>query len=461
VIEAMMQIDQELCTGCRRCADDCPTSAIEGEQGKPQTICEERCVHCGQCVQTCSAYDSIFDEHLTPRESRLNERHLFPSLKEPLFAVYDRNSLADVKAALASASAGLFTTVQCDSTASMALAEDFGLAPGSVSAGQVVASLRKLGFRKVYNTNSLAGFAILEEAHELIERLNCGRVLPVIDSACPAAVKYIEQSYPELIYYLSSCKSPSQIAGALFKSYGAKTWGIDPAGIYSISVAPCTSRKFEASRPERKGDGHPARRAVDVVLTTRELAYLIKDAGIDVTGLAPEEFDDDLGGIPWLANVYCTTGDVTQAVLHTSPELLNHGAGSPLNLAFPDAPTEGARVISVSVAGCNVKAVAVSGLRNAIPFFEAMKAGKREFGFMEVRACPMGCVSGGGQPKVLLPQDKLPAYGERARLTSLCSANNRSKISEDPAVQRVYQGYFNKPCGDKSNRVLHTQWACY
>jgi iron only hydrogenase large subunit-like protein len=208
-----------------------------------------------------------------------------------------------------------------------------------------------------------------------------------------------------------------------------------------------------------KAAGRQGRREVDAVLTTRELAYLIKDAGIDITGLAPEKFDDDLAGIPWLANVYCTTGDVTQAVLHTSPELLNHGARSPLKVAFPDAQTEGARVISVSVDGYDVKAVAISGLRNAVPFFEAIKAGKREFGFMEVRACPMGCVSGGGQPKVLLPQDRLPVYVERARLTSPCSANSRSKISEDPAVQRIYQGYFNKPYGDKSNRILHTQYV--
>jgi iron only hydrogenase large subunit-like protein len=457
VTDGIIQIDQELCTACKRCGDNCPVDAIEGEQGKPQTVCEERCVNCGQCIQICSAYDSIFDDNLTPRATRLRERSLFPSLKEPLFAVYDRNCLADVKAALADA--GLFTMVQCDSTVSSAIPEDFGLAAGSLSPGQVAASLKKLGFQKAYNTNSLAAFSILEEAHELIERLNCGRVLPVIDSSCPAAVKFIEQSYPELIHYLSSCKSPHQVAGALFKSYGAKRSGIDPASVYSVSVVPCTSRKFEANRPEMKADDQEGRREVDAVLTTRELAYLIKDAGIDIFGLPPEEFDKDLADIPWLANVYCTTGDVTQAVLHTSPELLTNGARSPLNIAFADAQTEGARVTSVRVDQYDIKAVAVSGLRNAIPFLEAIKAGKREFGFMEIRACPMGCVSGGGQPKVLLPQDKLPAYIERANLTSFCSAGDRNKISEHAAVQQVYQGYFKKPYGDKSNRILHTQYA--
>ncbi len=453
--DGIIQIDQELCTGCRRCAENCPSSAIEGEQGKPQTICEVKCAHCGQCVQICSAYDSIFDENFTPRESQLKERHQFPWLTEPLFASYDRNCLAEVKAALTDGQ--LFTVVQCDSAVVTALPEDFGLPPGSVPAGAVVAALRQLGFRKVYNANSLAAFCVLEEAHELIERLKCGRTLPVIDSACPAAVEFIGQSYPELNHYLSSCKSPQQVAGALFKSYGAEVWGIKPARIFSVSVVPCTSRKFEACRAGLESDGPPGSKEVDAVLTTRELAYLIKDAGIDIFALAPEGFDSDLGGVPWLSNFYCSTGDVAQAVLQTCPEMLDKDVRTSQEIVLSDAQAEGTRVASVCVNGYDIKAVAVSGLRNAVPIFEALKAGKREFAFMEVRACPVGCVSGGGQPKVLLPQDKLPTYIKRAAVTPPCRADHPSRISEDPAIQQIYQGHFKKPVGDMSNRLLHTQ----
>jgi len=450
VTDGIIQRDQDLCTGCRRCADNCPSGAIEGAQGKPQTVCEAKCVQCGQCVEICSSYDSIFDENLTPREARLKQRGLPASLTEPLFAVFDRNCLAEVKGALADA--GGFAVAQCDRTVATALAEDFGLEPGSFSAGQVAAALRKLGFRKV--TNSPAAFSILEEAHEVMERLEGGRVLPVIDSACPAAVKFIEQSYPELLHYLSSCKSPSQVAGALFKSCAAEWWGADAARIFSVSVGPCTSRKFEAGRTEWRAEGRPERRAVDAVLTTRELAYLIKEAGLDMGGLAEEEFDKDLGEVGWLSRVYCTTGDVTQAVFQTISELGGNGAAP---TPFAEGPGEGARVTSLTVSGQAIKGLAVSGLRNAVPFFEAIKAGKREFGFIEVRACPQGCVSGGGQPKVLLPQDKPAVYGKRANVTALAAADARSKVAEDPAVRKVYQ-YFGKACGDKSNHVLNTEY---
>ena len=325
--EGMIQIDPVLCTGCKRCADNCPTHAIEGEQGKAHKVCEEKCVACGQCVQTCSAYDSVFDANLTPRDVLFKERCLPLTLTEPLFAAWDRNCLAEVKATLADA--GVFPIVQCDSTVLSAIPEDFGYASGTLPPGRMAGALRKLGFRKVYNTNLLGAFAVREESHDLIERLQSGRRLPVIDSSCPAAVKYIEQAYPELIYHLTTCRSPQQIGGALYKSYGAKMWGVGPGSIYSVSVGPCTSRKLEAGRntpraslpasaggaplaalPDGKADLQGKSREADAVLTTRELAYLLKDAGVDPFAASSEEFDQDLLDRSWLSHVYCSTGDI-------------------------------------------------------------------------------------------------------------------------------------------------------
>jgi iron only hydrogenase large subunit-like protein len=428
---------------------------VEGEPRQPQTVREERCLCCGQCIQICSAYDSIFDTHVTDRAARLQQRNLPLSLTEPLFAMYDRQSMAEVKAALADAD--LFTMVQCDATVPGAIAEDFGLAAGSFSSGQVTAALRKLGFDKVGNTTLPAACALLEAAHELIERLEGGRILPVINSSCPAAVKFVEQFYPELIHYLCSCKSPQQIAGALFKSYGAEMAGTDPASVYSVSIGPCTARKFEANRPEMKSNGDHPHSHVDAVLTTRELAYLIKEAGIDLGGLVDEEFDRDLPEVPGLEKVYCQTGDITRAVLSTSRELLNHQKGSDFDIQLI-AQSEGVHIAQGQLGNHEIKAVAVSGLRNAVPFLEAIRAGKNEFAFMELMACPQGCVSGGGQPKVLLPINKERVYAERARITSDGDSSVRG-IAKHAVVQQLYQCHFGKQYGDKSNRIVHTQYV--
>jgi len=454
VTEGFSQIDPELCTGCRRCTETCPADAISGEKRAPQTVSEERCVGCGRCVQVCNAYDTIFQERPTSRARRLELRNLPASLVEPLFAAYDHCNIAKVRAALANPDHVLLA--QYGPAVSDALAADFGLPAGSISTGRILAAMKKLGFRKIYSFTLPAALAVLEEAHEFVDRLQSGRILPVINSSCPAAVKFIEQAHPELIYYIAGSKSPHQIAGTLLKSFVAEALKLEAKQIYSVSVGPCTSRKFESGRPEMTTAGFPN---VDAVLTTRELAWMIKDSGIDPTSLAEEDFDVELPAVEGMETLYGVPGDITAAVLQVSRSMLDPNSSENPALQLSETGAEGVRTAAVKLNSFSVKVATVAGLPAAAPFFEAMKSGKNEIAFLELLACPMGCVSGGGQPKVLLPQEKDGAYAERARLNACPDGIRLSRLAQHPAVQRIYKDYFRKACGDSSNHALRTQYV--
>jgi len=454
VTEGFSRIDEELCTGCGNCTKTCPADAITGERHIPHVVSEERCVSCGRCVQVCSAYDTIFQEFATSRAKRLEQRGLPASLNEPLFAAYNVCHISKVKAALADPN--LVVMAQYGPAVGGSIAEDFGMAPGSIPTGRIVAALKKLGFRKVYSFTLPAALAVVEQAEDLVERLQSGRILPVINSSCPAAVKFIEQFHPELIHYLAGSKSPHQIAGTLLKSYVADALKLNPAQIYSVSIGPCTSRKFESTRPETAADGISI---VDVALTARELVYMIQDSGIDLAKLAEEEFDSELPVLPEMENVYCTPGDIATAVLQVSRDMLSQDAQEPVDVKFCATETDDVCTASVNVGTYAVKAAAITGLTAAVPFFDAMKTGKHELAFLELLACPRGCVSGGGQPKVLLPQDKDGAYAERAKLYSSLDVKSLSTIARHPAVQRMYREFFARPFGDKANRALQTRYV--
>jgi NADP-reducing hydrogenase subunit HndD len=454
VTEGFIQIDQELCTGCGNCAATCPSEAISGERNKPHTISEQRCMACGRCVQVCCAYDSVFSKYATSHAKRLQQRDLPSSLKEPLFAAFDRCFISGVKDALSDPDRVVLAQVGptvCDT-----IAEDFGLAAGSLKPGRIVSALKKIGFRKVYSFNFAAALAVLEQAHELADRLRSGGILPLINSSCPACVKFIEQSHPELIHYLAGCKSPHQIAGALLKSYVAEKLKIDSSKIYGVSIGSCTARKIEAGRPEMNFSGRPD---VDAVLTVRDLAYLFKDYGIEFSEMPEAEFDRELPDVAGMESVYCTPGDITAAVLNAVRGLIDSGGAKALDVKFAETGTEGVQTASVRLDTFDLKVVSVTGLPNAVPFFDAMKAGKQDVAFMEILSCPMGCVSGGGQPKVLLPQDKGTTYSERAKLNPKPDAKTFGDIAKHPDVQQIYQGFFAKACGDKSNRAIHTQYS--
>jgi len=450
----IIKIDQELCTGCRRCAEICPVNAIEGNQGEPQTINVERCVVCGQCVQKCSAYAAAFEEGITSRDVKLVERGMLTSVKEPLFAAYNVGHAKVVKDGLANPT--LFKVVQSAPAVRVAIAEEFGLPLGSLTPGKMAAALHSLGFDKVYDTNFTADLTIMEEGSELIERVTKGGTLPMFTSCCPAWVKFVEQAYPELIPHLSSCKSPQQMAGVVFKTYGAKINNIEPARVFSVSIMPCTCKKFECDRPEMNDSGF---KDVDVVLTTRELANLIKDAGIDFNSLPEREFDAPLGTYSGAGTIFGATGGVMEAALRTAYELITKQPIPDVDVKIARGG-EGVRRTTVQVGDLELKVVIVSGLKHVVPVLEEIKAGKADFHFMEVMTCPVGCVSGGGQPKVLLETEKETAHQNRTAATYEHDAKLALRKShENPDIKKIYDEFLGEPLGHESHHLLHTKYT--
>lgn len=452
---SIINIDKELCTGCRRCAEVCPVDAIKGEEGKAQVINTESCVICGQCVQVCSAYASSFDENITSRDIKLAERGVLPSVKEPLFAAYNVGHTQLVKDALANPS--LYKVVQCAPAVRVSLAEEFGFPLGTLTPGKMAAALRRLSFSRVYDTNFGADLTIMEEGSELIKRVTEGRKLPMFTSCCPAWVKFAEQQYPELLDHLSSCKSPQQMAGAVFKTYGAKIDDIDPAKIFSVAIMPCTCKQFECDRPEMTDSGY---KDVDVVLTTRELAQLIKDAEIDFKNLPDEGFDLPLGNYSGAGTIFGTTGGVMEAALRTGYELITNKPIPNINLNFIRGDG-GIRTAIVQVGDLKLKVAVVSGLKNVISLLESVKEGKSDFHFIEVMTCPEGCISGGGQPKLLLEEYREIAYKNRKEsIYKHDSKLELRKSHENPDIVKLYDEFLGEPLGHESHHLLHTKYVC-
>lgn len=448
-----IEIDQELCTGCRRCTDVCPVGAIGGPEGMAVDINYDKCCFCGQCVQVCSAYQEYKSETTAPRETKLKDRGLLASVKEPLFAAHNMGHAGEVWAALNNPD--VFTMVQCAPAVRVGLAEDFGLESGALVDGKMITALRKLGFNRVYDTNFTADLTIMEEGSELIKRIQENGVLPMFTSCCPAWVKYIEQEHYELQANLSTCKSPQQMAGALFKTYGAQVDKLDPKKIVSVSVMPCTAKKFEAARPEMKSSGS---QDVDLVLTTRELAALIKYAGIDFKKLEPGKPDSVLGAYTGAGHIFGVTGGVMEAALRTGYELITGKALDDINIVDV-RHSQGVKRATIQVGDLTVKVVVVAGLANVAPLIEEMQNGTADFQFVEVMACPQGCISGGGQPKVLLETKRQEVYA--SRMDSMYKHDQElplRKSHDNPEVTRLYKDFLGKPLGHKSHELLHTHY---
>jgi NADP-reducing hydrogenase subunit HndD len=320
----------------------------------------------------------------------------------------------------------------------------------------MVAALKRLGFDGVYDTDFAADLTILEEANELIERVQNGGPLPLITSCSPGWVKFCEHYYPEFIPNLSSCKSPQQMFGAIYKTWYAQKHNLDPKDIFVVGIMPCTAKKFEVNRDDENAAGVPD---CDVALTTREAARMIKRAGLEFADLPDEDFDDPLGFATGASVIFGATGGVMEAALRTAVETL---AGEPVdNLDYVEVRGfEGVKEASYTVAGLTVNVAVASGLSNAKKLLEKVKSGEKKYHFIEIMACPGGCINGGGQPvQSSHVRNFVDLRAMRAQvLYNQDSANKVRKSHESPIIKTLYEEFLEKPGSHKAHEILHTSY---
>ena len=337
------------------------------------------------------------------------------------------------------------------------LGEEFGMPIGTSVTGKMVTSLKRLGFDKVFDTNTGADFTIMEEANEFVERFTKNDNLPMITSCSPGWVKFIETNFPDMLSHLSSCKSPHQMFGAVLKSYYAKKENLDPKKMYVVSVMPCVAKKFEKDRPEMEVDGI---RDVDAVITTRELARMIKQANIDFVNLEDNEFDNPMGEATGAGAIFGTTGGVMEAALRTAQDTLT---GKSLDKIEFEKVRGGAGIkrATVNIAGKDINVVVASGLANARKILEEIESGKADYQFVEIMACPGGCIMGGGQP-IKSSKTRSEVDVRKLRADALYSIDEKStvrKSHENPILKKIYKDYLGKPGSELAEKLLHTTYT--
>ena len=430
--------DFSKCILCRRCVATCKKvqgvgaidtinrgfeSCVSTVENK--SLNDVNCTFCGQCIQNC-----------------------------PTGALREKDSTAEVWRKLRDPET--YVIAQTAPAVRVALGEEFGMEVGTNVTGKMVAALKQLGFDKVFDTNTGADFTIMEEANEFIERVQENGVLPMITSCSPGWVKYIEMNYPELLPHVSSCKSPHEMFGALLKTYYAQKEGIDPAKIFVVSVMPCIAKKFERQRTEMKNDGLFD---VDSVITTRELARMIKQANINFINIEDSQFDNPMGEATGAATIFGTTGGVMEAALRTAQDTLT---GKDLEKIDFEAVRggDGIKRATVNIDGKEIKVVAASGLANAQKILEEIKSGKADYQFVEIMACPGGCIMGGGQP-IKTSKERMDKDIRKLRADCLYSIDEKSTIRkshENPVVKKIYEEFLEKPGSYRSHKLLHTKY---
>ena len=422
-----------------------------------------KCILCGKCVRVCEEVQAVGAIDFIGRGSRTR---IGPAFDEglnvsscincgqcvavcPVGALVETRAIDDVRAALADPSK--IVIVQHAPSVSVSLAEEFGLKPGIDVDGPFVTALRRLGFAWVFDTAFSADLTIMEEASELAHRLTTGGRLPMMTSCSPGWVKFVEQFYPDLIPNLSTCKSPQQMLGAVVKTFLAERHGVDPDRIYSVAIMPCTAKKFEAGRPEM---GRGGRQDIDAVLTTREAAELIRMYGLDLTALPPDAADTPFGERTSAGKLFGASGGVAEAAIRTAHYLLTGETAGQLKVQALRG-LDGIKEYRTTVAGRDIGVAAVSGLGNARKILEQVRAGRTDLQFIEVMTCAGGCVAGGGQPRSASP-DVI-----RARMQALYLIDRDAPVRashQNPAIQRLYAEFLEKPLSPKSHELLHTRY---
>ena len=434
-----IQRDPNRCVLCRRCVSICnniqtvgainvinrgfnTTIGTAGENGLDMTVC----VNCGQCINVC-----------------------------PTGALQEHSSTDEVWDVLYNPER--YVVVQTAPAVRAALGEEFGNEIGTNVTGKMVTALKMLGFDKVFDTDTAADLTIMEEGTELIDRIRGGGVLPLITSCSPGWIKFCEHNFPEMIPNLSTCKSPQQMMGAVIKSYFAEKNGIDPEKITVVSVMPCTAKKFESKRPELSVNSLSD---VDIVITTRELARMIRTIGIEFNALGDSKFDDPLGASSGAGLIFGTTGGVMEAALRTVADILNGSGSDAMDYVQVRGIENGIKVAEVKAADLTIKGAVAHGLGNARKLIERVKAGEH-FDFIEIMACPGGCINGGGQPLQVSDVRNWIDFKEK-RASALYEGDRKKfirKSHNNPSIKKLYKEYLGMAGGMKSHQLLHTHYT--
>ena len=481
IIELLLSSHPDDCLYCER-SNNCELRLLAkeygvtqklypgGPKGSPLDISSlslkrdpDKCILCGKCVRVCEEVQTVSALDFIRRGSKTIVGCAFEqglnvsscincgqcAMVCPTGAIVERSHIKEVIDALNDPTKHV--VVQHAPSISVTLAEEFGMKAGNDICGKMTAALRLLGFDRVFDTSFAADLTIMEEASELVTRIQTGGKLPMMTSCSPGWIKYVEQSYPEFIENLSSCKSPQQMLGAVIKSYYSKLSGIDSKDIFHVSIMPCTAKKFEAARPEM-GDGKHV--DIDAVLTTRELAELIKLYGINLAELAPEATDTPFGTRTTAGKIFGVSGGVMEAAVRTAHYFVTGKELKELKLQAVRG-LEGVKEAKVKVGDLTLSVAVVSGLGNAKKLLEEIKLKKRDVQFVEVMTCPGGCINGGGQPI------GVESSAIKQRMNALYNIDQMEPLRQshqNPEIKKLYAEFLKEPLGEVSHRLLHTHY---
>ncbi len=427
------------CILCRRCVAACKNLQDIGVIGTndrgydthigsqyEMKLADTGCVNCGQCIVHCPT-GALYERDDTQK--------IFDAINDPKKHV----------------------AICCAPSVRATLGEAFGMAPGTDVEGKMVNAIRQIGFDRVYNMNLSADMTIVEEATELIQRIQNGGKLPMITSCSPGWIKYCEHYFPQFTENLSTCKSPQQMFGATYKTYWAQKNGIDPKDIFFVSVIPCTAKKFEVQRDDQSASGYPD---VDVAITTRELARMIEKTGIDFVNLPDEKFDEPFAIGTGAGEIFGATGGVMEAALRTAAELILGGKFEKVDFEEVRG-TEGIKHAMYKIGDLDVKVAVCSGTANAKKVLKAIEAGEDDSVFVEVMCCPGGCVNGGGQPyQPAVVRNNVDLKALRAAVLYKSDAGNEYRKShENPQLKLVYDEFFGSYGSEKAHHILHTSYV--